>query len=142
MDERAMAILLRMLELRKERAAMASRRSQQDFLKAQNFSQQVDAYAREYDQIWSRSVVHGDQVAQLQTQAAFTNRLQATAQEQRQEADLLGQESQRALSKAVQESDRAKVVRQWLERQKNLKSSQAARRAERELEDIIQARVR
>ena len=142
MDDRAMAMLLRLLELRKERAAMASRRAQQDFLKAQSFSQQVDAYAREYDQNWSRSVVQGDQVAQLQTQAAFTNRLQATAQEQRQEAHLLEQESQRALSKVVQESDRARVVRQWLERQKAHQMAQQARREERVLEDILQARLR
>lgn len=142
MDDRAMGMLLRLLELRKERAAIASRRAQQDFLKAQSFSQQVDAYAREYDQNWSRSVVLGDQVAQLQTQAAFTNRLQSTAQEQRHEAHLLEQESQRALSKVMHESERAQVVRQWVERQKAQKKAQLAKREERQLEDIIQARIR
>ena len=142
MEDRAIVMLLRLLEQRKERAAIVSRRAQQDFLKAQSFSQQVDAYAREYDQNWSRSVVHGDQVAQLQTQAAFTNRLQATAEEQRQEARALEQESLRALTKVMQESDRAQAVRQWLARQKAQKNAELARREERQLEDIIQARFR
>lgn len=137
-----MSLLMRMLEIRKERAAMASRRARQDFLKAQDFSQQVDAYAQEYDDNWSRSVVKGDQVEYLQTQAAFTNRLQATAAQQREEARLLENESQRVLGKAVQESERLRIVREWLIRQQRQKASEQDRRLERQMEDVLQSRIK
>lgn len=140
MDGRAMALLLRMLEIRKERAAMASRSAQQAYLKAKNFSQQVDAYAHEYDLNWARSVSQGDRVDHLQAQAAFTDRLQDTAAEQRQEAHHLEQESQRALSKVVQESERVRAIRQWQDRQTKIQKLQQARREERAMEDVIQAR--
>lgn len=137
-----MSLLMRMLEIRKERAGMASRRARHDFLKAQDFSQQVDAYAQEYDDNWSRSVVKGDQVEYLQTQAAFTNRLQATAAQQREEARLLENESQRALGKAVQESERLRIVREWLMRQQRQKASEQDRRQERQMEDVLQSRIK
>ena len=121
---------------------MASRRARHDFLKAQDFSQQVDAYAQEYDDNWSRSVVKGDQVEYLQTQAAFTNRLQATAAQQREEARLLENESQRALGKAVQESERLRIVREWLMRQQRQKASEQDRRQERQMEDVLQSRIK
>ena len=141
MQERSMGVLLRLLELRKERAAMDSRRARQNFLKAENFSQQVQAYAREYDQNWSQAVVKGDQVTHLQAQAAFTNRLQSTAAEQWHEARVLEKESQLALGKAVQEADRVQAVRQWMQRQKNQKTAQMAKREERVMEDVLQSRV-
>lgn len=141
MDDRAMALLLRMLEIRKERAAMASRSAQQAFLKARHFSQQVDAYAHEYDLNWAKSVSQGDRVDHLQAQAAFTDRLQDTATQQRLEAQLLEQESLRALSKVVQESERVRAIRQWQDRQATMQKSQLARREERAMEDVIQART-
>ena len=141
MDPRAMALLLQMLELRKERAAMASRRARQDFLKAHSFSQQVDAYAQEYDRNWSRSVVNGDEVAHLQSQAAFTNRLQVTAGEQRLEAQALERESQVALSRVAQEAERVQAVRQWMLRQDRRRRAEQDRRDERTLEDVLQARL-
>lgn len=140
MEERAVALLVRLLDLRKERAALASRRAQQEFLKARDFSQQVDAYACEYDEHWARSVVRGDQVEHLHNQAAFTDRLQATAAQQRDEARWLEGESQRALSKAVQEAERLRALREWMQRQQRQRQVQAERLQERALEDVLQAR--
>lgn len=140
MDNRAVLMMVKLLEQRKERAAMASRRARNDFLKAQHFSQQVDDYAQEYDQMWARQVVQGDQVANLQVQAAFTDRLQATAAEQRQEAMVLERESHKAISQAMYEANRLQALNQWLERSRQQRKAEALRREERAIEDVIQGR--
>jgi flagellar export protein FliJ len=139
MNTNAAQVLVRLMEIRKERLALASKRAMQDHVRASDFSRQVDAYAQEYQQSWSRAVTQGDVVAQLQAQSAFGARLQSTALEQRHEAQALHQESQRALDKVVEAHERLKVLQQWLARQKSHARAQNMRRDERELEDRIQA---
>lgn len=139
MNTNAAEVLLRLMEIRKERLAMASKRALQDHLKASNFSRQVDAYANEYQQSWGRAVTNGDVVAQLQAQQAFGARLHSTAAEQRIEAQALEQESHRALDKVLEAHERLKVMKEWLARQKSQTREHHARREERDLEDRIQA---
>ena len=139
MNTNAAQVLVRLMEIRKERLAMVSKRAQQDHLKASNFSRQVDAYAQEYEQSWSQAVIQGDLVGQLQAQSAFGARLHSTAMEQRNEVHSLAQESRRALDKVVEAHERLKVMQQWLARQKSDARALTARREERQLEDRIQA---
>jgi flagellar export protein FliJ len=139
MNTNAAQVLVRLMEIRKQRLALVSARALQDHLKASNFSRQVDAYSAEYLQSWSKAVTQGDEVAQLQAQSAFGARLQDTAVAQRHEAQALAQESQRALDKVVEAHERLKVMQSWLERQHSQARALRTRREERDLEDRIQA---
>jgi flagellar biosynthesis chaperone FliJ len=139
MNANAAKVLLRLMEIRKERLAIASKRAAQDHMRAANFSRQVDAYAEEYQQSWSVAVTRGDVVAQLQSQSAFGARLQSTAVEQQREAQARAQDSQRALENVVEAHERLKVMQEWLARQQSHAREQRTRREERDLEDRIQA---
>lgn len=137
MSNKAFDLMLKLLEMRKERSAMASRQASYAFQRAKSFSNQIDEYAKEYDAFWLNSVQKGDVAMQLQVQAAFGDRLQATAREQRSELSVLEQESRLATQKALVEADRVKTMRAYLAKRRLKVLSEMDKRAQTALDDQL-----
>ena len=135
MSRSAFDLMLKLMEIRKDRAISKSRKAQSDFLSSKSISDQLQTYASEYDVQWVQSAKQGDSVMLLQTSASFGQNLNSTAANQRLETRILEQVSQRAVQQALQDSQRTRVLQDYINRRKALISANSEKRAQRELED-------
>lgn len=142
MSSRVFQVLQQMLAMRKDRSVAQSRRVQAEYQRVRSFSDQIESYANEYESHWMSTAQKGDTVLQLQTQAAFGQKLRATAQSQQPEVMALEAQSRQALEKAVQDSQRLKTLQKFLAQQQRQRLHAQERQDEKALEDALQARHR
>lgn len=142
MNHKAFALMLRLMEIRKDRAVAKSRKAQADFLSSKNTSDQLQSYASEYDAQWVRSAHQGDSAMMLHTSAAFGQNLNSTTATQLAETRALERTSQRALQQALQDSQRMKVLQDYIARRKAQLRAEAEKREQRHLEDDLNGRTR
>lgn len=142
MSRSAFELMLQLMEIRKDRSVARSRKAQSDFLSSKNISDQLQAYAAEYDAQWVQSARQGDTVMMLQTSSSFGQNLNATAANQGSETRILEQTSQRALQQALQDNQRMKVLQDYIDRRKALIRATSEKRAQRELDDDFNGRNR
>ena len=142
MSKRVFEVLQQILQMRKDRSVTQSRRIQGEYQRVRSFSDQIQSYANEYESQWLKTAQQGDTVLQLQTQAAFGQKLRATAQSQQPEVQALETQSRLALDKAMQDSERLKTLQKFLSQQKRERQHAQERQDERALEDALQARHR
>lgn len=142
MTTKAFELLLKLMEIRKDRAVGKSRKAQTDFLSSKNISDQLHTYAAEYDAQWVRSAQQGDTAMMLHTSAAFGQNLNSTAANQQAETRALEKTSQRALKQALQDSQRVRALQDYIARRKALLRTESEKREQRHLEDDLSARHR
>lgn len=142
MSQRVFEVLQQMLRMRKDRSVAQSKRIQTEYQRVRSFSDQIQSYANEYEAQWLNTAQQGDTVLQLQTQAAFGQKLRATAQSQQPEVQALEVQSRQALDKAIQDSERLKTLQKFLAQQQRQRQHAQERQDERALEDALQARHR
>ncbi len=142
MSSRVFQVLQQMLAMRKDRSVAQSKRVQAEYQRVRSFSDQIESYANEYESHWMSTAQKGDTVLQLQTQAAFGQKLRATAQSQQPEVMALEAQSRQALEKAVQDSQRLKTLQKFLAEQQRQRLHAQERQDEKALEDALQARHR
>jgi flagellar biosynthesis chaperone FliJ len=142
MSHKAFDLMLKLMEMRKDRSVAKSRKAQADFLSSKNISDQLKTYATEYDAQWVRAAQQGDSVMMLHTSASFGQNLNATAATQSAETRALEKTSQRALQQAMQDSQRIKVLQDYIARRKALTRKALEGREQRQLEDDLNGRRR
>lgn len=142
MSQRVFEVLQQMLRMRKDRSVAQSKRIQTEYQRVRSFSDQIQSYANEYEAQWLNTAQQGDTVLQSQTQAAFGQKLRATAQSQQPEVQALETQSRQALDKAIQDSERLKTLQKFLAQQQRQRQHAQERQDERALEDALQARHR
>ena len=103
---RAFEWMLKLVELRRDRSVQQSRRAQQEGVRSQEVTQQLQGYASEYDQQWTQVAQRGDTALMLHTTASFGDNLRSTASVQAQETDKLQTHSQKLLQQALQDTRR------------------------------------
>ncbi len=137
---RAFEWMLKLVELRRDRAVQQSRRAQQEWVRSQEFTQQLQGYASEYDQQWTQVAQRGDTALMLHTTASFGDNLRSTASVQAQETDKLQTHSQKLLQQALQDTRRVEALQNYMARQQSLRRAMAERREQKQLEDDLSAR--
>jgi flagellar export protein FliJ len=142
MSGRVFQILQQMLKMRKDRSVAKSKMVKAEYDRVRNFNDQIENYATEYESQWISSAQKGDTVLQLQTQASFGQKLRATAASQQPEIQSLHAQSQQALEKAQQDSERLKTFESFMANKKRLKQKVQDQQDEKALEDVLQARHR
>jgi flagellar biosynthesis chaperone FliJ len=142
MSQRAFEVLLKMLAMRKDRSVARSKRAQAEFLRAKDFSDQLQTYAKEYQTQWLQTAEKGDSVLMMQTASSFGRQLADTAAGQQAQALTLGDRSQQAVQQALHDTQREKTLKDYLLRQRQLRSQSRDKREQRELEDVLNARNR
>ena len=142
MSHKAFDLMLKLMEMRKDRSVAKSRKAQADFLSSKNISDQLKTYATEYDAQWVRASQQGDSVLMLHTSASFGQNLNATAATQSAETRALEKTSQRALQQAIQDSQRIKVLQDYIARRKALTRKAIEAREQRQLEDDLNGQRR
>ncbi len=142
MSGRVFEVLQQMLKMRKDRSVAQSKRVQAEYQRVRSFSDQIQSYANEYEAQWLIAAQKGDDVLQLQTQAAFGQKLRATAASQQPEVVALEAQSRQALDQALQDSQRLKTLQKFLAQQQRQRQHDLERQDNRALEDALQARSR
>jgi flagellar export protein FliJ len=142
MSHRVFDVLQLLLKMRKDRSVAQSKRVQAEYQRVRNFNEQIQSYANEYQSQWLNTAKNGDSVMHLQTQAAFGDKLRATAQSQQPEVMALEGQSRQALDQALHDSERLKTLQKFLAEQQRQKKHHQERQDERALEDALQARHR
>ena len=142
MSQRAFEVLLKMLALRKDRSVARSKRAQAEFLRAQEFSDQLQTYSKEYQAQWVQTANQGDSVLMLQTAASFGHQLAETAAQQQAQAQTLSDRSQQAVQQALHDTQRESTLKDYLARQAQMAAQAREKRERKELDDIYNARSR
>ena len=142
MSHRVFDVLQLLLKMRKDRSVAQSKRVQAEYQRVRNFNEQIQSYANEYQSQWLNTAKNGDSVMHLQTQAAFGDKLRATAQSQQPEVMALEGQSRQALDQALHDSERLKTLQKFFAEQQRQKKHHQERQDERALEDALQARHR
>ena len=142
MSQRAFEVLLKMLALRKDRSVARSKRAQAEFLRAQEFSDQLQTYSKEYQTQWVQAANQGDSVLMLQTASSFGHQLAETAAQQQAQAQTLGDRSQQAVQQALHDTQRENTLKDYLARQAQMAAQAREKRERKELDDIYNARSR
>ncbi len=137
---RAFEWMLKLVELRRDRSVQQSRRAQQEWARSQEFTQQLQGYASEYDQQWAQVAQRGDTALMLHTTASFGDNLRSTASVQAQETDKLQTHSQKLLQQALQDTQRVDALQNYMARQQALRRVLAERREQKQLEDDLNGR--
>lgn len=142
MSGRVFQILQQMLKMRKDRSVAKSKMVKAEFDRVRSFNEQIESYAAEYETQWMNTAQKGESVLQLQTQASFGQKLRATAASQQPEIQNLKTQSQEALEKAQQDSERLKTFENFMANRKRLQQKALDHQDEKALEDVLQARHR
>lgn len=142
MSQRTFEVLLKMLAMRKDRSVARSKRAQAEFLRAKEFSDQLQTYSREYQAQWLQSAEKGDSVLMLQTASSFGHQLAQTAAGQQAQAQSLSDRSQQAVEQALRDTQREKTLQEYLAKQRHLATLSRDKRERRELDDVLNARSR
>lgn len=137
---RAFQWMLKLVEIRRDRSVNQSRRARQEFVRSQEFTQQLQGYAAEYDQQWTNVAQRGDTALMLHTTASFGDNLRSTASAQAQETDKLQAHSHKLLQQALQDTRRVEAMQNYMARQQSLRRAMAERREQKQLEDDLNAR--
>ena len=142
MSQRALEVLLKMLAMRKDRSVARSKRAQAEFLRAKEFSDQLQTYSKEYQTQWVQSAQQGDSALMLQTASSFGHQLAQTASAQQAQAQTLHDRSQQAVEQALRDTQREKTLQEYLVQQRQLAALSRDKRERRELDDVFNARSR
>jgi flagellar biosynthesis chaperone FliJ len=137
---RAFEWMLKLVEMRRDRSVGQSKRARQEWARSQEFTQQLQGYAAEYDQQWAQVAQRGDTALMLHTTSSFGDNLRGTASAQAQETDKLQAHSQKLLQQALQDTRRVEALQNYMARQQSLRRAKAERREEKQLEDDLNAR--
>jgi len=137
---RAFEWMLKLVEMRRDRSVGQSKRARQEWARSQEFTQQLQGYAAEYDQQWAQVAHRGDTALMLHTTSSFGDNLRSTASAQAQETDKLQAHSQKLLQQALQDTRRVEALQNYMARQQSLRRAKAERREEKQLEDDLNAR--
>ena len=140
MNKQTWNLLLELTRLRRERSMAQSRRTRAELDRDQGFQQQIQAYAREYDERWLASVQSGATVLTLQSQTAFGQKLHETARAQEPEVQALTQRHNLQKQQALRDHERHKALQVYLNKKKLEHQLHIEKREQRELEDLIPTR--
>lgn len=141
-QDRALKILLELLEAKKERSRALARAANVEYRKAKTLTDQVAQYSQEYDRQWQQRAAQGSTVLDLQARSAFGEQLHQTLDAQQQELTASEQNSRLRLQQAFFDQKRAEVLRNYLEK-KRREAALAREKAEtRRLEDDRVAHLR
>ena len=135
-------LLIKMLQVRKDRATGSYRRVNSELQRVQGFKDQLTSYAQEYETQWVKAAQAGDTVQNLQVQMDFGRRLRVTAAAQEPEIEALTRKSGQATQQAVAENKRLKTVQEFQRRQKIKSDLELDRRQNKDMQDLLQARQR
>ena len=140
MNQQSWNLLLEMTRLRKERSMAQSRRARSELDRVAGFQQQIQAYAREYDEQWLASVQAGTSVLTLQSQTAFGQKLHETARAQEPEVKALTQRLNLVKQQALRDHERHKALQAYIHKKKREHELHVEKREQRELEDLVALR--
>ena len=141
MKLRTLRTVMQLARLKADQSAVSARQAKARFEEAQSFSDQVHAYAQEYDQGYAKVALAGDSAMLLQERAQFNANLHKTAREQQEQVKPLEQKAGAAIAQALEHHARAKAMEGFVQARRQLIAEQADLRDSRESEDILQARL-
>jgi len=132
---KALEILLALLNARKERSRAAARAASAEHRKASQLTNQVAQYSQDYDTQWERTATQGATVLDLQARAAFGSQLHHTLAAQQEALIASEQNSRFQLQQAFQDQRRAEVLGKYLTNKKRASDLAREKAETRTLED-------
>jgi flagellar biosynthesis chaperone FliJ len=141
-QQRALKILLELLEAKKGRSRALARAASAEHRKAKTLADQVGQYSLEYDRLWEQKTSEGSSVLDVQARAAFGDQLRITLDAQRKEMAAAEQNSRFRLQQAFLDQRRAEVLSNYLEKKRRDAAFAREKAETRRLEDDRAAHLR
>jgi flagellar biosynthesis chaperone FliJ len=134
-SNRALEIMLSLLQARKDRSKAVARQASAEHQKAKLLTDQVAQYSNDYDRQWEQTAAQGGTVLDLQARAAFGNQLRLTLNAQQHELLATEHNSRMRLEQAFMDQRRAEILENHLAKKKRQLDLAREKTETRQLED-------
>ena len=141
MKLKTLRTVLQLTRLKADQSAVSAQQARARFEEARSFSDQVHAYAQEYDEGYAKVASAGDSAMLLQERSQFNANLRKTAREQKEQVRPLEKKAGTAIAQAMEHHARAQAMERFLHARKQKMAELADLREAKEAEDVLQAHL-
>jgi flagellar biosynthesis chaperone FliJ len=141
MKPQTLRTVLQLTRLKADQSAVSAQQARSRLEEARSFSDQVQAYAQEYDQGYTKVASVGDSAMLLQERSQFNANLRKTAREQKEQVKALEQKAGAAIAHAMELHAKAQAMERFVQARRQKMAELAQLREAKEAQDVLQARL-